>query len=74
VQRWHDAKKGFLARTYGGEDLPLEVCESAAGYYIGTKQDGEPFTRESAEYWPTRTEAEAALRRGRPAWTQRLNL
>jgi hypothetical protein len=43
-----------------GKVFPLEVCESAAGYYLVTlNDDGEPFTRESVEYWRRR---EAAAR------------
>ena len=31
--------------------LPLQVCESRAGFYIGTlNQDGTPCSRESVEY------------------------
>jgi hypothetical protein len=36
---------GFLAEKFG-EKLPLEVCKSGAGFYLGTKTaEGEPNTR-----------------------------
>jgi hypothetical protein len=68
-------KTGYLARTFGGVSLPLEVLPSAAGYYLGTlDHDGMPYSRESEEYWKTREEAEAALNSPSPqAWTQRPN-
>jgi hypothetical protein len=51
--------------------FPLEVCQSSAGYYLGTRdQDSAPFSRESAEYWPTLGAAKEAWRTD--AWTQRL--
>jgi hypothetical protein len=54
-----------------GQAFPLEVCQSRAGFYLGTRdQDSAPFTRESAEYWARLGAAEEAWRRG--AWTQRL--
>lgn len=61
---------GLLA-VQVGELLPLEVLESNAGFYLGTCLEG-PFTRESAEYFPTRGEAETALKDG--TWTQRTEL
>lgn len=62
---------GEIARKFGGLSLPLTVLKSAAGFYLGTKTaGGEPFTRESAEYWRTDKEAQAALAKG--GWTQRL--
>jgi hypothetical protein len=64
-------KNGLLAERYGGEKLPLQVCRSRAGYYIGTKTaEGGPYSRESKEYWRNRRHAEAALA-GRRWWTQR---
>jgi hypothetical protein len=63
--------KGVLAREYGHQSLPLEVLQSAAGFYLGTQQDGMPYSRESAEYWRTSAEAERALAVGEDAWTQR---
>jgi hypothetical protein len=67
-----DVQRGFLAKDFGGQDYPLQVCESAAGYYLGTRMpNGEPYSRESAEYWRTREEAETALRSRPPCWIQR---
>ena len=63
--------KGMLAEA-AGKAFPLEVCKSAAGFYLGTlSEDGAPFTRESIEYWRKREQAEAALTSGR--WTQKPN-
>lgn len=64
---------GALATTCGRSDLELQVLQSAAGFYIGTycRHDG-PFTRESAEYFPTRLSADAALSSGH--WTRRTHL
>jgi hypothetical protein len=60
---------GMLSKA-AGECFPLSVCKSAAGYYIGTRdEEGLPFSRESAEYWKKPDQAEAALQAGR--WTQR---
>lgn len=61
---------GELARA-AGKAFPLQVCKSRAGYFIGTNdEDGLPYSRESAEYWPKADQAESALVHGR--WTQRL--
>lgn len=71
------ASFGVLAARAGAE-LPLDVYESAAGFYIGTYKYDEkmgcetPFTRESVAYWPTLELAETALRCGR--WSQRSGL
>jgi hypothetical protein len=65
------APTGFLAYTHCGTRLPLQVLRSAAGYYIGTCDDEGPVSRESAEYWGSREEAEAALAAGPEGWTQR---
>lgn len=63
---------GQLAKEYTGAELPLQVCCSAAGFYIGTMSpDGTPCSRESAEYWKERKRAEFALWSG--YWTQRAN-
>lgn len=59
---------GLLALAFVGKRLPLQVLRSAAGYYIGTFDDG-PVSRESVEYFPTREAARHALETG--AWTQR---
>lgn len=58
-----------IAAAALGRPVPLEVCYSAAGFYLGTYVDNEPYSRESAEYWTTREAAEAALAGGQ--WTQR---
>jgi hypothetical protein len=60
---------GKLAEV-AGKCFPLQVLKSRAGYYIGTcDEDGLPYSRESVEYWPKSSEAEAALVDGR--WTQK---
>lgn len=58
-----------IATATLGRPVPLEVCYSAGGFYLGTYVDNEPYSRESAEYWTTREAAEAALAGGQ--WTQR---
>jgi hypothetical protein len=62
-------KIGHLAKQCFNVALPLQVCRSEAGYYIGTvhPKDG-PYSRESEEYFPTLEAAEAALESGN--WTQ----
>lgn len=61
---------GLLASRFCGMNLPLQVLQSGAGFYIGTADDlMSPVSRESAEYFRTKDEAEAALLSG--AWTQR---
>lgn len=60
---------GVLAKQSLGKDLALEVCYSARGFYIGTCNEGLPFSRESVEYWPKRELAQAAL--NQVCWTQR---
>ena len=60
---------GQVAYAYGAR-LTIEVLESAEGFYIGTRGDELPFSRESVEYYPRRAEAERALARG--TWTQRV--
>lgn len=62
---------GQLA-SQAGKRLPVQVCCSGAGYYVGTHDEqGLPFSRESAEYWPTAEAAESALADG--TWSQRTN-
>lgn len=64
-------KIGYLAQEFGGVSLPLEALPSAAGWYLGTLDEGgAPYSRESVEYWKTRTQAEAALHDS-SSWTQR---
>lgn len=43
-----------------GIELKFEVLRSAGGYYIGTRCDCGPYSRES-EYFTTRDEAQRAL-------------
>lgn len=62
---------GQLAHEIMGVRLPLEVLPAARGYYLGTCNEAGPVSRESAEYWPTFDDAQAALDRGPDAWTQR---
>jgi hypothetical protein len=65
-------KHGLLALA-SGSYFELQVCKSQAGHYIGTLDvNGEPYTRESQEYWVDRVQAEIALRDGR--WTQKPSL
>lgn len=64
-------RSGQLASEYGFGHLELQVCQSAAGYYVGTwcPEEG-PVSRESQEYYATRAEAQAALDQN--TFTQRL--
>ena len=65
-------RHGLLALA-SGSYFQLQVCKSQAGHYIGTlSADGEPYTRESQEYWVDRAQADQALRDGR--WTQKASL
>ena len=52
-----------------GKALPVQVLESAAGFYLGTVNEEGPYSRESQEYWRSRKEAEKALETG--SWTAR---
>ncbi|MGP3790496.1 hypothetical protein [Pseudomonas sp. B392_1p] len=61
---------GYLALAHLGERWPLQVLRSAAGYYIGTVDQGEPVSREPVEYFPSHHEARHALETGQ--WQQRL--
>src|SRR3546814_3958656 len=45
------ASFGQLALTYCGKFLPLEVLQSAAGHYIGTRDTAGPVSRESRDYF-----------------------
>lgn len=66
---------GYLAAHYAGRELPLVVCQSAAGFYIGTYDLNHaspsygPMSRESVEYFGSMEAARLALKHG--AWTQR---
>ncbi len=62
---------GQLAYAYCRLRLPLQVLRSAAGFYLGTADEGGPVSRESAEYFPTAEIAQRALDAGPDAWTQR---
>jgi hypothetical protein len=67
-------RTSLLCLKYLNEIRPLRVCRSAAGYYLGaTTTDGEPLSRDSAEYWATEEEARVALasKPWAPKWTQR---
>lgn len=73
----------LLTRLLLGLNAPLQVCKSGAGFYVGATTTealmaaypdrdlllGEPLSRDSEEYFPTREAAEAAMRTGN--WTQR---
>ncbi|MDQ9130389.1 hypothetical protein RDT67_28730 [Serratia fonticola] len=56
--------EGYLALTQCGKKLPLQVLGSRAEFYLGTTEDGMPFSRGSQEYWPSRADADQALRKG----------
>ncbi|ELM4675218.1 hypothetical protein Q3Q70_003723 [Salmonella enterica] len=60
---------GLLAARFAGLSLPLKVLRSGAGYYIGTQNEEGPVSRESVEYFATRSQAERALKQG--TWSQR---
>jgi len=51
--------------------LHNQVLKSAAGYYIGTKCEYGPISRESVEYYRTQEEAQKAL--DNQSFTQRDN-
>lgn len=70
-------KCGMLAFHCDGKKLPLEICKSYAGFYIGTvvasgDMKGAPNSRESDRYWQKAHEAQAALDSG--DWVQKLRL
>lgn len=65
----HPKHVAVLASRCLGREVALEICRSAAGFYLGVMLEHEPYTRESVEYWPKREDAQAALGSGR--WTQR---
>jgi hypothetical protein len=61
---------GKLAQEYCQVDLPVQVLQSAAGFYLGTFHPEEgPYSRESDCYWPTREAAQIALASG--DWPQK---
>ncbi len=65
----HRSPVGHLAQTYTGKRLPLEVLLSAAGHYIGTRDEVGPVSRESVQYFRSDKAASRALETGR--WQQR---
>lgn len=64
-----ETRTGLVADIYLGIRLPLQTLRSAGGYYIGTRDEAGPVSRESATYFPTPEAACHALATG--AWTQR---
>lgn len=62
---------GFLALQLCGQDLPLQVLKSQAGFYIGTADDSGPVSRESEEYWAKQEDALHAL--NTHSWMQRVD-
>lgn len=68
----HQRQIGRLA-VQAGKRFPLQVCQSRAGYYVGTlDEEGLPYSRESTEYWRDRVAAERAIETG--TWTQKTSL
>jgi hypothetical protein len=60
---------GKLAEA-SGEKLEIQVMESAAGYYLGTRDGADdPVSRESEDYYRTEEQAQKALKESN--WTQR---
>lgn len=62
---------GKLASEYCGEELPLQVLQTARGFYIGTASSEGPCSRESVEYFRSSKLAQDALDNG--TWTQLTN-
>jgi hypothetical protein len=62
---------GYLALTYVGKYLHLQIRRSAAGYFIGTADESGPVSRESVEYFRSYQAADQALTTG--GWQQRLH-
>lgn len=60
-----------MASEFLGKRVPLQVQQSARGYYLGYSDEGGPVSRESEEYWPTHDAAEKALESRPASWTQR---
>lgn len=61
-------RTGMLA-AQAGFRLPLQVLQSAAGFYLGTCDQEGPVSRESAEYFASERQAVQAMASGH--WTQR---
>lgn len=54
----------LTGEEFESAELPLQVCSSMAGYYIGQLEpSGSPFSRMST-YFKTRKEAEMVLKQG----------
>ena len=62
---------GYLALTFVGKRLPLQVRHCAAGNYIGTADEDGPVSRESVEHFRSQHAADHALATGR--WQQRIH-
>jgi hypothetical protein len=60
---------GILASEAGYTGLPIVVCRSQRGFYLGTVSDQGPVSRESKEYFDDESSAREALEQG--TWTQR---
>ncbi len=60
---------GRLAQQYCAKRLPLQVLQSAAGYYIGTADEDGPVSRKSTQYFRKREQAQSALDSG--DWSQK---
>lgn len=71
VEQARSESIGYLAFVCTGKRLPLQVRQSAAGHYIGTTDEGEPISRESADYFDSHQDACVALATGH--WPQRLS-
>lgn len=52
--------------------MEIQVLQSRAGYYIGQLEDGEPFSRLSMSYYPSREECYTAMKCGFPVryWSE----
>lgn len=60
-------KDTMTDEEFDSDDLKVQVCSSAAGYYIGQLEPcGAPFSRLS-HYYKTGEEAEKALATGWPS-------
>lgn len=66
-------RTSYLSAVLLEEEHALTVCQSGAGFYIGCNdaETGEPISRDSQDYYPTREAAQEAL--VNRTWTQRLD-
>ena len=62
---------GYLALTYTGKRLPLQVRHSAAGHYIGTADEDNPGVPRVRRVLRSQYAADHALATGR--WQQRIH-